>query len=245
MKQKLVLGLTLVACAALSMSCKPRKGAAGAADVDEESGVVNLGGMTCTVASPIEDGENNDNQVLVQDGRNGYIYTFTDSEGSTVEPLAGGTYTMSDGGADGSAYAARMKGTMAPDASIVYVGLGFNLTDPKAQYDVSKYDGLTFKIRKGPESMARVRLKVPDVNTDPDGGQCQECFNDFGVDITAKETWVQYFVPWSAMKQMAGWGNPQPPALDTKTVYGIQFQVQAQGQAFDIWVDDLAFVSCQ
>ena len=246
MKQRYLVGFALVASASLALACKPRKDASSAA-ADTEGGVVTLGGKTCEVVEMIEDCENADNQIIKSGNRNGYIYTFADKEGSTVTPQSGelgGTFTMTEGGANGSGYAARMMGTIAT-AAVTYAGMGFNITDPKAQFDASQYDGLAYFIRKAPGTTARVRLKVPDVNTDPDGGVCQECFNDFGADMSVDDEWKQWMIPWSAMTQMQGWGNPRPPAIDSKTITSIQFQTQDKGQKFDVWVDDLAFIKCQ
>ncbi len=249
MKQKYTLGLALVASAALALGCKPRQDAASASSSQAQAGegVVALGGKTCEVVEMIEDAENADNQVIKAGNRNGYIYTYVDKEGTTVEPQAGelgGTFVMAEGGAKGSGYALRMTGTIAT-ASITYAGMGMNFLDPKGVYDASQYDGISFFIRKAPETTARVRLKVPDKNTDPDGGVCQECFNDFGTDMTVKDEWTQYIVPWSAMTQMQGWGNPRPPAIEPATVTSIQFQVADKGQNFDVWVDNVAFIKCQ
>ena len=43
-------------------------------------------GKACPPDAKIEDGEDNNNQVLVQDGRSGYIYTYADPEGTSIEP---------------------------------------------------------------------------------------------------------------------------------------------------------------
>src|SRR5690242_11699825 len=62
-------------------------------------------GKACPPEATIEDGEDGNNQVIVQDGRSGYIYTYSDPEGSTVEPAGGGVFNMTPGGANGSQYA--------------------------------------------------------------------------------------------------------------------------------------------
>ena len=195
----------------------------------------------------ISDGETGANQVNVIKGRGGYWYTFVDKEGSTVTPQAGalgGTFEMTEGGANGTKYAARMTGQVA-SAEIVYAGMGMNFVDPKGQYDASQYKGISFWAKKGPDSTSKVRLKVPDVNTEPDGKVCTECFNDFGVDLTLTNEWQQFTVPFSAMKQLKGWGSPRPSGIDPKTLYGIQFQVNDKGSKFDIWVDEIQFTGCQ
>jgi endoglucanase len=205
-------------------------------------------GKACPPAEgAISDGEANNNQVNPVKGRGGYWYVFSDKQGSEVTPLPGdqgGTFAMSEGGAKGTKYAARMHGTVG-SGEPVYAGMGFNFVDPKGQYDASKYKGVSFWAKKGPGSIANVRLKVPDVATDPDGKQCSDCFNDFGADLTLTEEWQQFTIPFHAMKQMKGWGSPHPDGIDAKTLYGMQFQVNEKGGKFDIWVDEIEFTGCQ
>ena len=238
---KLTRSISFVMTAAAlagSVGCKPSPTSAAAAQTEE--------GRPCGPEAVIEDGEDNNNQVIVQDGRNGYIYTFADHEGSTITPQSGelgGTFSQSPGGANGSGFAARMTGKVAT-AEIVYVGMGFNLTDPKEQYDASKYKGLAFYAKKGPNSTSKVRLKVPDVNTDPDGGICGACYNDFGKDLILTEEWQKFTIPFDDMRQMPGWGSPRPSGITPSKLYAIQFQVNDKGKDYDIWVDDLQFTGC-
>jgi endoglucanase len=194
----------------------------------------------------ISDGETGANQTNVVKGRGGYWYTFSDKEGSTVTPMPGaqgGTFAMTAGGANGTKFAAKMSGTVG-NAEIVYAGMGMNFVDPKGQYDSSAYKGISFWAKKGPGT-GKVRLKVPDKSTDPDGKICTECFNDFGADLTLTDQWQQFTIPFSAFKQLKGWGSPHPDGVDPATLYGIQFQVNDKGQPFEIWVDEIQFTGCQ
>jgi hypothetical protein len=194
----------------------------------------------------ISDGENNSNQINTIKGRGGYWYTFVDTNGSSITPTAGsqgGTFAMTAGGANGSKYAARMTGQVGT-ADTVYAGMAMNFVDPKGTYDGTAYKGISFWAKKGPGSTAKVRLKVPDINTDPDGKICKECFNDFGMDLVLGDNWTQYVVPYSAMTQMKGWGSPRTPAIDSSQMYAVQFQVNEKGAPFDIWVDDIQFTGC-
>ncbi len=203
-------------------------------------------GSPCPASALIDDGEDNNNQVMVQDGRSGYWYTYVDKEGSTVDPPAGetgGVFAFAPGGVNGSAYAARMNGTIGK-ANIVYAGMGCNLVDPKGGYDASKYGGVSFWAKRGADSTAKVRYKMPDVATDPDGGICSACFNDFGMELKLTEEWTKYVLLFSKMKQERGWGTPHPSGIDNSQVFGIQFQVNDKGQKYDIWVDDLGFTGC-
>lgn len=200
-------------------------------------------GKVCPPEAKIEDGEDNNNQVLVQDGRSGYVYTYVDPSGSTIDPAAGAQFGMSPGGANGSQYALHISGQIA-NANTVYAAMGMNLTDPKGPYDASKYKGISFFAKKGTGSTGKVRIKVPDKNTDPDGGVCGACSNDFGMQLTLSEQWQKYIVPFSALRQDSGWGNPRPRSVASEAIYAIQFQVNDKGRPFDIWIDDLAFTGC-
>ncbi len=194
----------------------------------------------------IADGENNSNQIADIQGRGGYWYTFVDDAGSTVVPEAGkngGTFQMTEGGANGTKYAAHMSGTVG-GGNAVYVGMGFNFVDPKGQYDASKYKGVKFWAKKGPGSADKVKLKVPDKATDPDGKICKECFNDFGMDLTLRDEWTEYVIPFSSMKQDKTWGSPHPDGVDPATIYGMQFQFNQTGQPFDMWLDEIEFTGC-
>ncbi|NLE85951.1 MAG: hypothetical protein GX607_06085 [Myxococcales bacterium] len=204
-------------------------------------------GTPCSAPTAvISDGEDNNNQVELHEGRGGYWYTFVDDSGSTVWPEAGahgGTFEMSPGGANGTKYAARMHGSVGT-GSVLFVGMGMNFVDPKGQYDASKYGGISFWAKRGPGSTNKVRIKVPDMYTDPDGGACSECFNDFGMDLTLTEEWQKYTIPFYAMKQQKGWGKPRKRSIDPTTLYGIQFQVSEPGQKFDVYVDEIQFTGC-
>jgi endoglucanase len=194
----------------------------------------------------IADGENNSNQIADIQGRGGYWYTFVDDSGSTVVPEAGkngGTFAMTAGGVEGSKYAAHISGTVANSPS-VYVGVGLNFVDPKGQYDAGKYKGISFWAKKGGGNASKVKLKVPDKSTDPEGKICKECYNDFGMDLTLTSEWTQYTIPFTAMKQDPTWGSPHADGIDPKTLYGIQFQFNEPGTQFDMWIDDLEFTGC-
>jgi hypothetical protein len=202
---------------------------------------------TCGGEGLLDDGEDNNNQGAVVEGRGGYWYTYVDDAGSTITPTAGsqgGTFTMSPGGANGSKYAARFHGKLT-GGTVVFGAVGLNLVDPKDAYDASKYTGVAFWAKKGPGAIGTLRFKVPDANTDEEGGRCKECFNDFGATIELTEGWKRYVVPFKRMKQEEGWGAPRPRSIDRKSVYGLQWQVSQPGASFDVWIDDVELLGCQ
>jgi endoglucanase len=198
----------------------------------------------CPADYVIDDAEDNNNQILVQKDRKGYWYTFVDKAGSTLSPPAGTKFIMSAGGPRDSHHAARMMGKVSGNGDPLFAGMGFSFANPKGTYDASAYTGISFWAKVGAGSTKTVRLKVPDVDTDPDGKRCSECFNDFGADLTLTDKWQKYTIPFATMKQMEGWGSPSPATIDKSKLYGIQWQVAAQGASYDIWVDDVQFTGC-
>jgi hypothetical protein len=120
--------------------------------------------------------------------------------------------------------------------------MGFSLTDPKDAYDAGKYGGLKFYAKKG-AGEGKIRIKIPDSNTDPEGGRCQECFNDFGASVGLTQEWTEYVLPFYLSKQESGWGDTFNSIVPT-ALYGMQWQVNTPGASFDIWLDDIAFVGC-
>jgi endoglucanase len=198
----------------------------------------------CAPEFTIDDAEDNNNQILSQKGRGGYWYTYADKLGTRVVPAAGGKFSMTKGGAASSGHGARMVGKVSSDGEVVFAGMGLGFTDPKRPYDASAFTGISFWARVEGDSARQVRLKVPDVSTDPAGGVCSACFNDFGVDLTLTTTWTKYTIPFSAMTQQDGWGAPHPPAIDPSKLYGLQWQVVTPGAAFDVWVDEIQFTGC-
>src|SRR4051812_9983533 len=88
----------------------PQASAPGAAPGSPAS----LGGASafkdCGPEGLIDDGEDGNNQSLPVGNRGGYWYTFIDKTGTTtVTPMAGeqgGTFAMSEGGVNGSKFAA-------------------------------------------------------------------------------------------------------------------------------------------
>jgi len=206
-------------------------------------------GHACTSPDAVIcDGDDNDNQSAVVGGRGGYWYTFSDMLGTEVWPLQGakgGTFEMSPGGAENSPYAARFKGMVAVADQYPQAGLGVNFLDPKGGYDASAYKGISFWAKVGPGSVNKVRLKVPDSLTDPDGGKCSECFNDFGMDLSFTTEWQKYIIPFNKLTQLPGWGKPRGFNVNRAELFGIQLQVNEQGKPFDIWIDQLRFTGCE
>jgi endoglucanase len=225
---------------------EPAVAATPAPAATSDAAPLNLAGTgfrDCGADGLVDDGEDGNNQNIAGADRGGYWYTFRDKKGTTIEPAAGedgGTFAMSPGGHD-SRFAARYHGKIGTGAPL-FAGMGMNFVDPKSAYDSSRYAGVAFWARRAENSTAKVRLKIPDVDTDPEGGVCTECFNDFGADLNLTPEWKLYVFPWTSMKQMPGWGSPRKSHIVPAKIYGVQFQVNVPSANYDIYVDDLRFI---
>jgi endoglucanase len=189
----------------------------------------------CGESARIDDAEDGDNRILVREGRGGYWFTSVDSAGSTLVPT--GTFTMSGPGHAGSLHAAHMHGTMASAGNSLYASMGFGFADPHGAYDASRYSGIAFWA-KGP---AHVRVQIPDAYTDPGGGNCTDCYNDFGIELALTADWQRYTIPFEWLAQKPGWGDPRS-ALTTSEIFAMEWQFGTPGREFDVWVDDITFV---
>jgi endoglucanase len=241
-----VLALGLLSLSVGSAACHKRID-----PVAPETGQMPEGKSCPANSAMISDGESA-NKTSFQEGRGGWWYTYFDFDkhgGSKIWPeagIVGGTFEMSEGGAAGTAHAARMKGKTG-SGEIVFAGMGAGLLDPPGPYDASRYGGIAFWAKKGPGSTGKVRLKVPDKKTKPEGGMCsgEGCNNDYGLDLDLTEEWTKYIVPFRAMKQIKGWGDQYGGGISSNAIYEVQFQVSSPGQPFDIWIDEIQFTGCK
>lgn len=189
----------------------------------------------------IEDFEDGNAQILERDGRAGYWYPEADEDGTTITP--DGEFEPTEGGAAGSKRAGHVQGKTA-DGQNVWAGMGFTFANPKQLYDASKYRGLSFRARRGKTGTPIVIVRVPDGQTDPEGGVCKDCWNDFGAKLTLTEDWKTYVLPFDELQQEPGWGE-QKSEIDSSKLFGLKLQVKARNLEYDIWVDDIRFVGCK
>ncbi|MDP9000991.1 MAG: hypothetical protein M3O46_12860 [Myxococcota bacterium] len=185
----------------------------------------------------IDDLDDGDSQVVKTEDRDGYWFTFVDTEGSTVSPK--GDFKPDAGGPNGSKFAARMHGKIGSTGKSLYAGMGVNLRNPKGAYDASKYKGVSFWA-KGP---GKVRFEALDVNTSPEGDRCRDCYNHCGVELFLSNDWTHYTVPFDRLAQQPGWGDPDPE-VTRNALFAVQWQFKTPNADYDIWVDDVAFVGC-
>jgi hypothetical protein len=119
-----------------------------------------------------------------------------------------------------------------PDAGNLDGGL------PPGVYDASAYKGIVFWAKIGDQPPAGIRVNVTSLQTLPQGGICQICYDSFGYTKSFTTEWAQYVLPFEGMTQRHI-GDPVD-SLDLKHVFTVTFGFGGP-TPFDLWVDDIAF----
>jgi hypothetical protein len=192
----------------------------------------------------IDDFEDENTQINVIAGRDGYWWTKHDDKGSTIGP---DPFIPSEGGADGSGLALRGTGKTAIGAPQEAWGAGFGLNLLSRQdgvYDASKFVGVSFKAKVGQGSTRQTRFAIGDVNTHPNAGVCKVCWNHFSKDLVVTNQWREFLVLFSELQPQAGWGDPRPTALTPSKLVSMDWSISG-GQVYDLWVDDIQFLVCK
>lgn len=196
---------------------------------------------TATVADGLlDDFEDGNSQLTVAPGRDGYWWTHHDPAGSTLQPEK---FAPDDGGAGGTKKALHVHGTTATGQGAYGSSIGVNLAS-KGLYDGSAYAGLSFKAKVGSSSTRSFRVKIGDVNTHGQLGSCKSCWNHFGKDIQIGTDWQEYQVMFNEVKQADGWGEPRPASLTPNELASIDWTI-GPGATFDLWLDDIQFITCK
>lgn len=200
----------------------------------------------------MEDGEG---AIEFTAGRTGFWFAFNDlvvgpaadpNEDATQYPDRNGeTFPMAKltPARDDSHYASHSYGGGFTDWG---AGIGFELRVRQA-YDLSKYAGISFWAKRGAEGTANLLLALPDRNTSPIGGVCDDandlCHDDFGQLIQDLDTeFQQYTYRWSELNAQ-NWSEADLEGIDTSQVYGVRFQTWDKDKApFDYWIDDVALL---
>jgi hypothetical protein len=197
------------------------------------------------------DSETTPGWILRRSGRFGTWFTFDDNTAGGIVPAQNSApsaivvVTASFSGT-GSNMAAHMTG----NGLAAYAGMGFNLNGGAPNsYDATAYQGFTFWARIGADSgTATVQFAVPDRNTSAQGGVCPAdastgCGDYFAKNLTVTPTWQQFVIYYNQLGQ-TGFGLPTGlPGLDAAHLYSCQFQFTRPGPAFDVWIDDVYFIS--
>ncbi len=208
-----------------------------------ETGGSSTGGMPIA-PELIDDGEDRNNRVRLNQGRNGYWSTFgpTTCMATPTNTMATSFMTAVSGGS--GEYAVHFTAKGGDDDSC---GCGFNLLDPKDVYDASAYSAVGFSARsESGEQTIFVKFVTP--GTDPDFEYCDEnaaadsheqCYDHFFAEVLLDDTWRDFTVVFEDLLQ-EGWGFEPPDGFDPAEIVGIQW-VAKPGTA-NLWIDDVKFV---
>jgi hypothetical protein len=207
-----------------------------------------------TVDGPLEAGplveelidnmEDNNNAIPLTKGRSGtWSVSHDDSPGGVQMPENPFTMTAITGrGASVRAAYTAGHGFAVWGAQLL-VQLNQKGTSAKAPYDASAYAGISFWAKVSAAHLATVRVRVPDLNSDPAGAVCAASgCNDHhqSAPVTWTTEWQKYTYYFATDLVQTGFGTPIGP-LDAAHIYEIQFTV-TDAQAFEFWIDDLSFI---
>jgi hypothetical protein len=221
----------------------PEAGAGGT----DEGGAGGEAGAPNPVPSPvldlIDEVEQGFPALPLRAGRNGVWFSVHDETGGFVEPLAAFGLTPARGT---SHFAARLGGG---GFTAWGAQLGVNLRSPGAGYDASSACSLRFVAKGRGEGWS---VLVSDRLSSPYGGVCDlaasepshACYDHPGQSFTPGADWRTYDIRFAELHPFKGFSGSNR-LLETGALFDIVFNFEnPNGAAFELLVDDLAFVPC-
>ena len=198
----------------------------------------------CSDPFMIDDMEDGDEVICKSTNRDGNWFRYGYGASTNLEPAPGKfTQTQIPGGRGSSHYAARLKGS---GYDVAAMGFTFDVEGlAVVPYNVGMTEGIKFWMRSS--AAVSVNSVTPEtLAADLSGGACVDtnnCGNFFASRITTPnpDAWVEYFVPFSSLAQLAGGGSA---TWSRSRVLGFNFIVENPSVAFEVWVDDIAFFAC-
>jgi hypothetical protein len=224
-------------------------GAAGSAEAGAPGG--DEGGAGAVGASDaIDDMEDQDSQIEVAGGRDGFWYVGHDMTAGGMQ-VPDGAFTMIALAKDerpDSLYAAHMeaKGFTAWGSVI-----GFNLVESMSvvsAYDASAYCGVRFWAKAAISTP--VHFSLPDSDTHPAGNVCeptgaadQLCNDHFTVGLTFTPSWKQIVVKFTDLHQNGSGYHPADMKLKPSELFSFEWSLPGNPGTYEIWIDDVSFVT--
>lgn len=184
----------------------------------------------------IDDLEGEFPHLPLRAGRNGGWYMIhDDSYGQATSAAA-----LLDPELEGSRYAAHIDG-----AGFTSWGaqLGVALTAPAAGYDATGYCGVRFMAKGAGPQWA---LMISDRQSVPEGGVCgawdtEACYHFVGKTFSVGAEWQAVEIAFDELTPVMDPTSDR--RLDASAIYDIIFNFHsAQGDAFELLVDDLSFI---
>jgi serine/threonine-protein kinase len=227
-----VAGSSIPAIAASSSGIEP----------DPVLPVLSCGGKSCSDQAMIVDMEANNGQICNTDGRGGDVVIFGDGTGVQWPP-AGVALTQFSPLSTCRGISAVAMHTKGINFSSWGAGAGFNFSS--TGWDASAYTGITFWAMSSTRTQVTIGVASSETQDVAYGGKCvpkggKQCNDYFKTKRTLTATWQAYPVSFAELRQ-EGWGVVAPtPTINVKKLMEVQFVV-AQGQPFDVWIDDVTF----
>jgi endo-1,4-beta-D-glucanase Y len=160
-----------------------------------------------------------------------YWYSYKDAASTTVTPLSSSTvnFTMTAGGANGTANAAKINYTLSGETTLGYnpfAGMGFSMKDPEAAYDLTGSTGITFYYKSDNPLVLEINLTTIK----------DDC--NFYVDLAAATSWTKKTLTWAQFAQYSTWGTKV--TWDLTKMNKFQWKVQStDGTTGNLWVDEV------
>jgi hypothetical protein len=204
-------------------------------------------------SSVVDDMEDNDAQITVHEGRNGFWYVGNDETVGGMQTPTTSMFEMfelSSRERGDSTYSVHMKvsGFMGWGSVI-----GFNVVEQQAAvkaYDASQFCALEFWGKAA--ATTSLRLRLPDGNTHPSGMVCQLtgavdtlCHDHFSAAVALTTGWKSFRVAFASLEQIGTGYRPADKKFKADQLYAVEWALPgASGKAFEIWIDDVALVAC-
>lgn len=197
----------------------------------------------------VDDMEDGDAGIEITSGRNGYWYVGNDGTAGTMEPPSNAFAMFELASGDRSAFAASLK---ASGFTLWGSVIGFNFVEQATvvkAYDASAFCGVRFWGKAA--ATTTVRFRVPDGDTHPNGNVCKDggaanlaCHDHFGVNAAFTSAWKEFSFQFADMTQTGTGYHPADMKLKTDKLYALEWALPGMGKAYQIWIDDVALLSC-
>jgi hypothetical protein len=159
----------------------------------------------------------------------GTWFSFNDANNngySVITPASGSSFTMTAGGANGSANAAVVSYTLDQGSyqRNPFVGFGFSLNSDNSANDLSGSTGVSFYHKGDAFTFQTIVTDVTD-------------YDNYKTEVSAHTDWTLVTIPWTSLSQ-AGWGTPV--TFNAAHITKFQFQKSAAtGTTGTISIDEV------
>jgi len=198
---------------------------------------------TPTGSNVVDDFRNGTNQTEYSGAGSGYWFTYEDTLGTSICPTAGGSFFPSAPGDVGGPYpiAAHISGNETTSVIIAgvtnypFCGTGFWMgASGSYATNISAYTQIVYHVKSSLSTSYLFALS--DSNFTGTCGYNPYLYGTYGAPLTSNNTWKAVTITMAS----PGSSGCSTPAAPLETNIGQwQWQIQAAGSAYDLWVDDI------